>query len=230
MCMKKVSLFLLVSVASLASMAQSDQPQLKTPMEVKPMFGVKGGVNLASLEIDDDTPTTEFETNSKTSFHLGVYGNIPLSSMFRLQPELLYFGGGSKVDGTPLSGNQGTKATYEADLDYVAIPVKLQLMTKGGFFVEAGPQFSFLTTARQDNNTGTDPDIKDEGIIRKTDFSVVGGIGYTSRIGLGLHATYMHGITNVFNTGNQRATNPIGGDVSNRGILIGLHYSFGANK
>src|SRR5687768_7011389 len=188
MCMKKISLFMLVSVASLATMAQSDQPQLRTPMEVKPMFGVKGGVNLASLEIDDDTPSTQFETNSKTSFHLGVYANLPLSTMFRLQPELLYFGGGSKVDGTPLSGNQGTRAAYEADLDYISIPVKLQLATKGGFFVEAGPQFSFLTTARQDNNTGTDPDIKDEGIIRKTDFSVVGGIGYTSRIGLGLHA------------------------------------------
>jgi hypothetical protein len=119
---------------------------------------------------------------------------------------------------------------YEADFDYISLPVKVQLMTKGGFFVEAGPQFSFLTTARQDNETGTDPDIKDQKIIRKTDFGVVGGIGYTSRIGLGLHATYMHGITNVFNTDNQQATNPIGADVSNRGILIGLHYSFGANK
>jgi hypothetical protein len=199
-------------------------------MATTPMFGVKGGVNLASLEIDDDTPSTKFETNSKTSFHLGVYANLPLSPMFRLQPEILYFGGGSKVQGTPLSGNQGTTMNYEADLDYISIPVKVQLMTKGGFFVEAGPQFSFLTTARQDNETGTDPDIKDQGIIRKTDFGLVGGIGYTSRIGLGLHATYMHGITNVFNTDNQQNTNPIGADVSNRGILIGLHYSFGANK
>jgi hypothetical protein len=228
--MKKISLFMLVSVASLATMAQSDQPQLRTPMPTTPMFGVKGGVNLASLEIDDDTPATNFETNSKTSFHLGVYANLPLGSMLRLQPEILYFGAGSKVQGTPLSGNQGTKMNYEADFDYISIPVKVQLKTKGGFFVEAGPQFSFLTTARQDNETGTDPDIKDQGIIRKTDFGVVGGLGFTSRIGLGLHATYMHGITNVFNTDNQAATNPIGGDVSNRGVLIGLHYSFGANK
>ena len=227
--MKKISLFLLVCAVSGSSYAQNE-PQLTTPMEVKPRFGIKGGVNLASLEIDDDTPATNFNTNSKTSFHVGVYGNIPLSDMFRFQPELLYVGGGSKVSGTPLSGNQGSTENYEADFDYLALPLKIQLATKSGFFVEAGPQIAFLTTARQDNNSGEDPDIKDEGIIKKTDFSGVAGIGYLSRIGLGIHATYMHGFSNVFDTDNAENTNPIGGEVSNRGILIGLHYSFGAGK
>lgn len=227
--MKKISLFLLFSMVSILSIAQ-DQPQLTTPMSVKPRFGIKGGVNLASLEIDDDTPATNFNTNSKTSFHVGVYGNIPIGGMFRFQPELLYLGGGSKVTGTPLSGNQGGTATYEADFDYLAVPLKIQLATKGGFFVEAGPQFAFLTTARQDNNTGTDPDIKDEGIVKKTDFALLGGIGYLSRIGLGVHATYLHGLSNVFDRDNAGTANPIGGEVSNRGVLIGLHYSFGAGK
>ena len=220
---------MLVCAVSGSSYAQNE-PQLTTPMEVKPRFGIKGGLNLASLEIDDDTPATNFNTNSKTSFHVGVYGNIPLSDMFRFQPELLYVGGGSKVSGTPLSGNQGSTENYEADFDYLALPLKIQLATKSGFFVEAGPQIAFLTTARQDNNSGEDPDIKDEGIIKKTDFSGVAGIGYLSRIGLGIHATYMHGFSNVFDTDNAENTNPIGGEVSNRGILIGLHYSFGAGK
>jgi hypothetical protein len=228
--MKKISLFLLASMVSVISFAQETKPQLTTPMEVKTRFGIKGGVNLASLEIDDNTPVTNFNTKSKTSFHVGVYANLPLSSMFRLKPEILYLGAGSKVQGTPLSGNQGGTATYEADFDYIAVPLKLQLATKKGFFVEAGPQFSFLTTARQDNNTGNDPDIKDEGIIKKTDFALLGGIGFTSRIGLGVHATYLHGLSNVFDTDNADETNPIGGEVSNRGVLIGLHYSFGANK
>jgi hypothetical protein len=229
--MKKISLFALALTTSLAVIAQDGKPA-RTPMEVKPRFGVKGGVNLASLEIDDDTPTTNFNTNSKTSFHIGVYSNIPLGTgMFRLQPEILYIGHGSKVTGTPLAGNQGTTQSYEVDMDYIAVPVMFQLATKGGFFVEAGPQFSFLTTARQDNATGSDPDLKDAEVIKKTDFAVLGGIGFTSRIGLGVHATYIHGITNVFDTDNASATSsPIGGEVSNRGIKIGLHYSFGAHK
>jgi hypothetical protein len=227
--MKRISLFMIMCAVGSVSFAQND-PQLTTPMETKARFGIKGGVNLASLEIDDDTPATNFNTNSKTSFHVGVYANLPLSEMFRLQPEILYMGAGSKVKGTPLSGNQGSTSTYEADFDYIAIPVKLQLATKSGFFVEAGPQFAFLTTARQDNANGEDPDIKDEGIIKKTDFAAVAGIGYMSRIGLGIHATYVHGLSNVFDTDNSDTSNPIGGEVSNRGVLIGLHYSFGAGK
>src|SRR5688572_19329365 len=207
--MKRISLFMLMCAVTTISFAQND-PQLTTPMETKTRFGVKGGVNLASLEIDDDTPATNFNTNSKTSFHVGVYANLPLSDMFRLQPEILYMGAGSKVKGTPLSGNQGGTVSYEADFDYIAVPVKFQLATKSGFFVEAGPQFAFLTTARQDNANGTDPDIKDEGIIKKTDFSGVAGIGYMSRIGLGIHATYLHGFTNVFDTDNGGDDNPIG--------------------
>jgi hypothetical protein len=228
--MKKLSLFMLVCATGVFSFAQDETPKLRTDMEVKTRFGIKGGVNLASLEIDDDTPATNFNTNSKTSFHVGVYANVPLSDMFRLQPEILYLGAGSKVRGTPLSGNQGGTVNYEADFDYLAVPVKLQLATKSGFFVEAGPQIGFLTTARQDNKEGSDPDIKDEGIIKKTDFAGVAGIGYLSRIGLGIHATYLHGFSNVFDTDEAGTSNPIGGEVSNRGVLIGLHYSFGAGK
>lgn len=228
--MKKISLFALALSTSLAVFAQDAKPA-RTPMSVQPRFGIKGGVNLASLEIDDDTPTTNFNTNSKTSFHVGVYANLPIGGMFRLQPEILYIGQGSKVTGTPLSGNQGQNMSYEVDMDYIAVPVMFQLATQSGFFVEAGPQFSFLTTARQDNATGNDPDLKDAGVIKKTDFAVLGGIGFTSRIGLGVHATYIHGITNVFDTDNASTTaSPIGGEVSNRGIKIGLHYSFGAHK
>ena len=227
--MKKISLFALALSTSLAVFAQNDKPA-RTAMSVQPRFGIKGGVNLASLEIDDDTPTTNFNTNSKTSFHVGVYANLPIGGMFKLQPELLYIGHGSKVSGTPLSGNQAQNMSYEVDMDYIAVPVMVQLATPGGFFVEAGPQFSFLTTARQDNATGTDPDIKDQGIIKKTDFAGVAGIGYMSRIGLGIHATYLHGFSNVFDTDEAGTSNPIGGEVSNRGVLIGLHYSFGAGK
>jgi hypothetical protein len=229
MFMKKISLFMLVSVASLATFAQDTQPKLTTPMATKTRFGIKGGVNLASLEVDDDRPTTAYNTNSKTSFHAGVYANIPLSSMFRLQPEILYVGQGSKVTGTPIVGSQTSTDTYELDFDYLAVPLMFQLATTKGFFVEVGPQFSYLITARQDNQTGSDPDIKDLGYVRKTDFAIDAGIGYTSRIGLGLHATYVHGLSKVWNA-DDAPTAQKDVEMSNRGVKIGLHYSFGAAK
>jgi hypothetical protein len=198
-------------------------------MTTAPRFGIKGGINLASLELDDDVTATKYETNSKTSFHLGVFVNIPLGGMLRFQPEILYQGGGSKIAGTPLVGSQTSTDNYELDLDYIAVPLMFQLATNSGFFVEAGPQFAYLTTARQDNQTGNDPDIKDMGYIKKTDFALAGGIGYLSRIGLGAHVTYVHGFSNVFNADDAPAAQK-SVDMMNRGIKIGLQYQFGAYK
>ncbi|HVG41380.1 MAG TPA: porin family protein [Chitinophagaceae bacterium] len=234
--MKKISLLALVLSSGVALFAQdqpmgstSSTPQLRTKMSTAPRFGVKGGVNLASLELDDDATTTKYETNSKTSFHVGVFANLPLGGMLRLQPEILYQGGGAKIAGTPLVGSQTSTDNYELDLDYLAIPVMFQLQTNSGFFVEAGPQFAFMTTGRQDNQTGTDPDIKDLSLVRKTDFAIAAGIGYLSRIGLGAHATYVHGLSNVFNADNAPAAQK-SVEMSNRGIKLGLHYQFGASK
>lgn len=226
--MKKISVFALALFSGLAVFAQDDKPA-RTPMATKTYFGVKGGVNLASLELDDDNTTTNFNTNSKTSFHVGVFANVPIGGNFRFQPEILYVGQGSKVSGTPLVGTGTGNTNYELDFDYVAIPLMVQLKTPGGFFVEAGPQFAFLTTARQDNATGTDPDLKDLDLVRKTDFALLGGIGYTSRIGLGVHATYVHGLSNVYNT-DSAPSGTTDREVSNRGVKIGLHYMFGAAK
>lgn len=235
--MKKIC-FLMLSLASgLALFAQNSQPigsgttqpTLRTPMEVKPRFGVKGGVNLASLEIDDDVTATNFNANRKTSFHVGAFVNIPIGGMFRIQPELLYIGQGSKVSGTPVVGSQTSTDNYELDLDYIALPVMFQLQTPGRFFVELGPQFAFLTTGRQDNQMGADPDIKDLGLARKTDFALLGGIGYTTRVGVGVHATYIHGLSNVFNSDHGTATQREL-QLMNRGVKIGLHWQIGAHK
>jgi hypothetical protein len=48
-------------------------------------FGIKGGVNLASLNFDNNE-----DFNSRTSFHLGGLAHIHLSKQFAFQPELMY--------------------------------------------------------------------------------------------------------------------------------------------
>jgi hypothetical protein len=235
--MKKISVFTLMLASGMAASAQNnpsigsgaDHKPLRTPMEVKTRFGIKGGVNLASLDVDDDNNVTNFNTNNKTTFHAGAFVNIPIGGMFRVQPELLYSRMGSKVDGTPIVGSQTSTDRYELDFDYLTLPVMLQLQTPGGFFVEAGPQISYLITARQDNQLGSDPDIKDAGLVKKTDFAVAGGVGYTSRIGLGIHAGYVYGISNVWNADDAPQESK-DREMNNRAIKIGLHYNFGAYK
>jgi hypothetical protein len=225
MFMKKISLFTLIMTTGLAVFAQSE-PTLRTPMESKVRFGLKGGVNLATLHLtSDDFPAGQTpNTNMKTSAFGGAFVNLPLSTTFRLQPEVVFSSQGSKMKG----GALGTEA-YEIDAQYINVPVMFQYQTMGGFFVEAGPQVGFLVQAEKDgpDDSGEgDIDIKDN--MKTTDFSVAGGIGYLSRIGLGINARYNAGLSNVFNSDNDN--NQFAGKAKNSVVQIGLLYHFGAGK
>jgi hypothetical protein len=49
-------------------------------------FGVKGGVNLATINGDIDSP------DSRTSFHAGVFAEFSVAQIFSIQVEALYSG------------------------------------------------------------------------------------------------------------------------------------------
>src|SRR5690349_20453338 len=91
------------------------------------IFGVKGGLNLASF-------TANYYQSPKItpSFHVGGLANFILTDHFMLQPEVFYSGKGGKFTGGKMN------------LGYVNIPVLAQYKTTSGFFVEAGPQAGLL--------------------------------------------------------------------------------------
>jgi hypothetical protein len=213
--MKKISLLALAFCTSMALFAQ-DQPTLKTEMAVKPYFGIKAGVNLAKLRATN----LGGNFNSKTSLQGGFVANIPLGGMLSFQPELLYLSSGGKNSNTLL----GQTITTEQDLHYISLPLMLQVKPGGsGFFVEVGPQASYLIRATNEvNNTETNN--KDE--FDKFDVAVNGGLGFITRVGLGLNARYSYGLSNILeDNGTDTDTK-----LKNSGIQIGLVYLFGANK
>jgi hypothetical protein len=230
--MKKFSLLALMFVAAASVNAQDrpigttpSTPTLRTEMSVTPRFGLKGGVNLATLEIDDDSQSNPLETNNKTSFNAGVFANIPLGGVLRFQPEVVYSRQGSKIQfqqsNAPLPGT--TTENTELDLHYLNVPLMLQVQTDGGFFAEVGPQIGFLLTAKDETD---DEDIKD--LFKKTDFGGALGLGYLSRVGLGVNARYAMGFSNVFEGVSGNDTDEA--KYKNRVLSIGLVYHFGANK
>lgn len=241
--MKKISLFSLLIVTGLAGTAQQNQnpnkahKPIRTEMSVQPRFGLRGGVSLSNLELDDDYQGTGYNTNNKTTFHAGAFVNIPLGGMFRIQPEVSYYGGGSKVRGTLIyDANNPNNAplpnqnfTYELDMHYIGIPIMFQLQTPGGFFVEAGPQGAILVKGQQEITGGSKTDLKDRELVKQLDFGLAGGVGYLSRIGLGINARYYNGLSNVFNSDNAPAGQR-DREISSRSIQLGLVYHFGAAK
>ena len=213
----------------MAIFAQDQPQQLRTEATAAPRFGLKGGVNLATLEMDDDVANTNYNTNLKTSFNVGAFVNLPVGTgMFRLQPEVVYSGQGSKVSGTPVIGSRTSTDDYEVDIHYINVPIMAQIQTTGGFFVEAGPQFGVMISAKQDNQTGDDPEIQD--YVKKLDIGLGAGLGYLSRIGLGVGARYVHGFSNVWNREDAPASAVSSLEMSNRVIQFSLIYQFGANK
>ena len=155
-------------------------------------FGAKAGLNVSNLSNSD--------LNSKAGFYAGVFMNAPLSSQFNIQPELLYNGLGAK------------KGDNKLNLDYISVPVMFQYKATPEFFLEAGPQFGFLVSAKANSI-----DIKDE--TNSFDFGLGLGAGYWFTDKIGANARYVAGLTDI-------AKDNGGSAVKNNGFQVGLNYKF----
>ena len=184
-------------------------------MEKKVRIGVRAGVNLPKFRTTDFAPGTEPSIQTKTSFHAGLFVNAPLGGMFAIQPGVEYSGQGSKYEA--MGSGKG-----EYDLHYINVPVMFQWKSTGGFLVETGPQAGILL--RANNN---DVQVPDE-TFKTLDISWGAGLGYLSRIGLGVNARFNYGLTNTLE-GDDNNTNTTP-QLKNQVIQVGLVYHFGAHK
>ena len=164
-------------------------------------FGIKGGLNLATLCGESDV------YSNKTGFHLGMLYHIHISQHFAIQPELLYSMQGAKVKNSIFKNN--------LTLNYVNIPILAQYMFDNGFRLETGPQPGILVSAKQNYN-GTDLNIKDD--LNSFDLSWAFGVGFITHKKWGIDARYNLGITKLPEAG--------GGDYKNGVFQLGLFYQF----
>lgn len=135
-------------------------------------FGVKGGVNFSSFTGDgyDDFVDPE----ERTSFHLGLLAEIPVSDRFSIQPEVLY-----SAQGYDISSMDGAD-DVEFQLDYINVPVLAKFYLFNRFSLEAGPQIGFLVNKEIDTNPtgdGGDISINDDN-YKDVDFALGLGASY----------------------------------------------------
>lgn len=194
--MKKLIVILAIATTSFAS------------AQAQTSFGIKAGLNGYSLT-GDDTDGINFKT--KFGGNGGFFANIPLSTQFSLQPEAVFSMEGAKISE---GGQTGTFA-----LNYVNVPVLVQFNTTSGFFVEAGPQIGFLTSAKAKAD-GEEEDLKDG--LKSTAFSIALGAGYKLTENVRVNGRYNLGVSNIVDES--------GSDLKTSGFQIGLSYSFGSSK
>ena len=186
-------------------------------------FGIKGGMNVSSLSNDAGLE----DSSSKIGFNAGVFLNAPLAANFSIQPEVLYNNLGSKVTLTDFDiNNDNYTAEYSRHLDYISVPVMFQYNATPSFYLEAGPQFSFLLDARDKykstkNGSTTDSDTRDlnKDAFNTFDFGLGLGAGYWITPKLGINARYNAGFTDIYKENN-------GDSVKNNNFQVGLAYKF----
>ena len=169
-------------------------------------FGIKGGMNVSSLSNDAGLE----DSSSKIGFNAGVFLNAPLAANFSIQPEVLYNNLGSKVTLTDFDiNNDNYTAEYARHLDYISVPVMFQYNATPSFYLEAGPQFSFLLDARDKykstkNGSTTDSDTRDlnKDAFNTFDFGLGLGAGYWITPKLGINARYNAGFTDIYKENN----------------------------
>ncbi|MGG5207584.1 porin family protein [Chryseobacterium sp. MIQD13] len=207
--MKKLILGLAVTASSLA-FAQ------KTTSSSNPVtFGVKGGMNVSSLSKDEGLD----DQKSKIGFNAGVFANIPVAESFSVQPELLYSQYGAKSEYTGF----GSKFSSSTKLDYITVPVMLQYNLIPNLYVEAGPEFGFMVSAKnkiKNENNGdstTSDNYKDD--LKTFNFGIGLGAGYYFTPNFGITARYVAGLTDTFKDNS-------GDAIRNNVFQVGLAYKF----
>lgn len=179
--MKKLKILLLTVFAVVAIQSVYGQAQIA--------IGLKGGLNFASM-----TGSTSLSSaySNRTGYHYGAYVLFKFTKI-GLQPEILFSKQGQKF--TVNSQN------YESNFDYISIPVMLKLYLAGGLNLQAGPQFSFLASAKGDvintstNGVSTGQDLKN--FANSSDVSIALGAGWDLPFGLNIAARYNIGISDI---------------------------------
>jgi hypothetical protein len=197
-------------------------------MTKKAYFGVKAGANMANLR--QENLATQTSIDNKTTLHGGFFVNLPLGGNVHLQPEILYNGQGAKLTTRSTNAlNQPVTTITEQDLNYISLPIMLQVRSQSGLFLEFGPQASYLIRAKMDGN-GMQGEVDNKRSFDNFDIAANGGIGWVSRVGFGINARYSHGLSNILEDGGGNNSPNNGPEYKNSTFQIGLFYMFGAGK
>jgi hypothetical protein len=171
-------------------------------------FGLKGGLNLANLNVKDP----EGSYNSRTGYHAGVFLRGKFSKI-AIQPEVLLFTQGTDATNTTLGD-------YKDSFTYLSVPLMLKYYPIMGLNLQAGPQFGFLLDGERNYSSilgNGSTDIKD--YYNSSDVSISVGGGWDFKFGLSLDCRYNIGVKDLNNVSN-------GEEAKSKVFLVSLGWNF----
>jgi hypothetical protein len=188
----------LLSAAFLTGTSAFAQEQ-QTPDEsdLSPKFGIKGGVNLTNMYVQDVS-----DENMKVGFNAGFFFKLPVTKGISIQPELLYASKGAKETYNNFIEGEGE---YRFNLNYIELPVLAVFNVAKNFNLHVGPYVSYLAAANikdlKDDGTMDEITELDAENFNRVDYGVAGGLGIDlSNFTIG--ARYSYGLRDIGKSGS----------------------------
>jgi hypothetical protein len=173
--MKRITMLLLGAMTALYSVSVNGQTTI----------GVKGGVSIANVDTKD-VPNNGYKP--RVGVHEGIYVNRMFNKYFAIQPEVLFSGEGQRY--------VYNSVEHTWVLNYIQIPLMLQVYPIKELYLEAGPQVGLLVSSR-DKITNVDhhPDMKAN--FATAQFSIATGIGFKLVDRVTIYGRYNFGLTDI---------------------------------
>ena len=163
---------------------------------VSPKFGIKGGINLSNLYVDDVE-----DENLKVGLNIGLLAKIPVTRGLSIQPELLFSSKGSKIK----YNNLLSTGEYRFNLNYMEVPVLAVINLAKNFNLHGGGYFAYMASANvkdvdNEGNTNSITELNSEDFNR-FDYGLVGGFGVDVQ-NFTIGARYNYGLNEVGDAGS----------------------------
>lgn len=207
----KNQLFSVVIMAGMLSLLSADFTFAQSTARA----GVKGGLNVSNLYIDDVT-----DENARYGFNLGVYGQVLSTDKAALQLELLYSTKGSRA----FYSNGTIDQEVKYNLNYLDLPVLGVIKLGESAEIHLGGYASYLLNANisysGDLANGVDEIDKDN--LKSYDYGLVGGVGFNFGV-VQVGARYNYGLVKIADSDGAKA---MLGDSKNSFAQLYVSFNF----
>jgi hypothetical protein len=189
--MKKLITIVSATLISLTFMPELSHAQV-TGEDLQARFGIRGGLNFSNLY----TKNGDEDSDMKVGYNVGLFGKLPITRQFAIQPELYYTTKGAKTSYSSMFVN----GTADFNLNYLELPILAVVNITDNINIHAGPYFSYLVSGKVRNDSNISLFDFEDNInnddYNKFDAGLAVGLGVdVGRVGIG--ARYNYGLSKV---------------------------------
>jgi outer membrane protein OmpA-like peptidoglycan-associated protein len=181
--MKKV---LLMSFAALFMISANAQKEKK---EKHVSAGITGAFNIAQFKVKPRGTPTSLDYQFHRDGMGGFWVNIPLSSRFSFEPQILFISNRMKPA-------NGTPTDFDGRINYVGLPLLLKIHAGKFLAFPVGVQYDIRTSVNDFNDLWQKEDFQNYS------FGVTAGIEILPNARVSIFGRYVYGLTSVNNLGD----------------------------